>query len=253
MAVSAKPSAFITGASYGVGAATALALAHAGYRIAISATRVENLDDTTARLAAEGEVPIRLALDLREQASIADAVTQVSAAFGQVDVLVNNAGANLRKRAVDVTWAEWDKVMAANLAGAFFLSRQLARCWIAQARPGAIVNIASTHGLVGAAERTVYGISKGALIQMTRMLAIEWAEHGIRVNAVAPGRLDTASPSRAERTGDAAYMAAMIARVPLHRLATAGEVAAAVCYLVSPLAASITGQTLVLDGGLTAA
>jgi len=97
-----------------------------------------------------------------------------------------------------------------------------------------------------------YGV-EGALIQMTRMLAIEWAEHDIRVNAIAPGRLETRSPSRAARTDDPAYMRAMLARIPLHRLATVDEVAAAVCYLASPQAGSITGQTLVLDGGITVA
>src|SRR4029078_4105037 len=160
---------------------------------------------------------------------------------------------NLRKIAVDVTWADWDAVMASNLRGAFFLSQQLGRRLIAAGRPGDIVNIASTHGLVGAAERSTYGIAKGALIQMTRMLAIEWAEYGIRINAIAPGRLDTRAPSRAARTDDPRYMQAMLARVPLHRLATVDEVAAAVCYLASPQAASLTGQTLVLYGGITMA
>jgi NAD(P)-dependent dehydrogenase (short-subunit alcohol dehydrogenase family) len=97
----------------------------------------------------------------------------------------------------------------------------------------------------------VYGTSKGGLIQMTRMLAAEWAEHGIRVNAVAPGRLETASPSRAARTCDPEYLEAMRARIPLKRLATAEEVAAAVCYLASPEANAITGHTLVLDGGMS--
>jgi NAD(P)-dependent dehydrogenase (short-subunit alcohol dehydrogenase family) len=167
--------------------------------------------------------------------------------------LVNNAATNLRKLAVDVTSQEWDEVMATNLRGAFFLSQQIARRLIASGRPGAIVNIASTHGLLGAAERSVYGISKGALIQMTRMLAIEWAEHSIRVNAVAPGRLDTPSPARAARTGDPEYLKSMRARIPLNRLATVEDVAAAVCFLASPQASSITGHTLVLDGGMTVA
>jgi NAD(P)-dependent dehydrogenase (short-subunit alcohol dehydrogenase family) len=104
---------------------------------------------------------------------------------------------------------------------------------------------------VGAAERSTYGVSKAAIVQMTRMLAIEWAAHGIRVNAVAPGRLDTPSPSRADT--DPKYMAAMLARIPMHRLATAEEVAAAICYLASAEAGSVTGQIIVLDGGLTAA
>jgi NAD(P)-dependent dehydrogenase (short-subunit alcohol dehydrogenase family) len=246
-----RPTAFVTGASYGVGAATALALARAGYEVAVSATRAENLDDTVTKLAAIGARALPLALDLRAQASIERAMADIVAGFGSVDLLVNNAGANLRKLAVDVAWADWDAVMATNLRGAFFLAQQVGRHLIASGRPGSIVNIASTHGLVGAAERSTYGISKGALIQMTRMLAIEWAPHGIRVNAIAPGRLDTSSPSRAARTSDPAYMAAMLARIPLGRLATVEEVAAAVCYLASAQAASITGQTLVLDGGMT--
>jgi NAD(P)-dependent dehydrogenase (short-subunit alcohol dehydrogenase family) len=247
----ATPTAFVTGASYGVGAATALALARAGFDVAVSATKTDNLHDTMGKLAATGTRTVPLVLDLRSQASIERAMTDVLAAFGGLDLLVNNAGSDLRKLALDVTWADWDAVMAPNLRGTFFLTQQLGRHLIASKRAGAVVNIASTHGLVGAAERSTYGISKGALIQMTRMLAIEWAPHGIRVNAVAPGRLDTPSPARAVRTGDPRYMEAMRARIPLQRLTTVGEVAAAVCYLASPQAASITGQTLVLDGGLT--
>jgi NAD(P)-dependent dehydrogenase (short-subunit alcohol dehydrogenase family) len=243
----------VTGASYGVGAATALALARAGFAVAVSARRTENLAQTVAKLEATGARVVPLVLDLNSQSSIERAMVDVIAAFGRLDLLVNNAGGNLRKLAVDVAPADWDAVMATNLRGAFFLSQQMGRHLIANGRPGVIVNIASTHGLVGAPERSVYGISKGALIQMTRMLAIEWAAHGIRVNAVAPGRLDTPSPSRAARTSDPAYMDAMRARIPLSRLATAEEVADAVCYLASPQAASITGQTLVIDGGMTVA
>jgi NAD(P)-dependent dehydrogenase (short-subunit alcohol dehydrogenase family) len=248
-----RRTAFITGASYGVGAAAALALARDGFDVAVSATSAENLDGTLAKLEALGARALPLVLDLRAQASIERAMAEVLAAFGHLDLLVNNAGANLRKLAIDVTWAEWDAVIATNLRGAFFLTQQVGRHLIAGKRPGAIVNIASTHGVVGAAERSVYGISKGALIQMTRMLAVEWAEHGIRVNAIAPGRLDTPSASRAARTTDPKYMEAMLTRIPLKRLATAEEAAAAVCYLASPQAVSITGQTLILDGGLTAA
>jgi NAD(P)-dependent dehydrogenase (short-subunit alcohol dehydrogenase family) len=249
----AKRTAFVTGASYGVGAATAVALAQAGYDVAISARGLENLAATMSKLAASGVHIVPIVLDLTSRDSIERALVDVIAALGHVDVLVNNAGANLRKLAVDVTWEEWDALMAVNLTGGFFLTQAVGRHLIASGRPGAIINLASTHGLVGAAERSVYGISKGALIQMTRMLAIEWAPHGIRVNAIAPGRLDTPSPSRAARTSDPGYMDAMRSRIPLQRFATVEEVAAAVCYLASPQAASITGQTLILDGGLTAA
>lgn len=243
--------AFVTGASYGVGAATALALARQGYAVALSATRAKNLDAVLAQLERAGARAVPVVLDLRAQESIAEAFAQVVGAFGTLDVLVNNAGANLRKRAVDVTPAEWDDVIGANVTGTFFLSQEFGRHLIAGGRPGALVNIASTHGIVGASERSTYGISKAAIIHMTKMLAIEWAEHGIRVNAIAPGRLDTASPSRQD--ADPAYMQAMLRRIPLHRLTTAEEVAEAACYLAGPQAASITGHTLVLDGGLLSA
>lgn len=245
-----KRAALVTGASYGVGAATALALARDGFDVAVTATKAGNLAATVQALEGIGGRALPLVLDLRDQASIAQAAA-AAAAFGALDVLVNNAGANLRKRATEVTAAEWDEVMAVNVRGTFFLTQQIGRHLMAAGRGGCIITIASTHALVGAAERSTYGMSKAALVGMTRMLAVEWAEHNIRVNAVAPGRLDTASPSRAETGAERDYMAAMLKRIPLHRLASAEEVAAAVSYLASPAAASMTGQVLVLDGGLT--
>jgi NAD(P)-dependent dehydrogenase (short-subunit alcohol dehydrogenase family) len=249
----ARTAALVTGASYGVGAATALALARAGHDLAITATRTENLRQTVASLADTGARVVPLALDLRAQDAIARAFGEALAALGQIDVLVNNAGANLRRRALDVTPDEWDTVLDTNVRGTFFLSQQAGRYWIVNKHPGCIVNIASAHAFVGAAERSTYGISKAAIVHMTKMLAVEWGDRGIRVNAVAPGRMQTDSPSRAEKGADPAYIGAVLARIPLHRLATAEEVAAAVAWLASPAAAAVTGQTLVMDGGLTAA
>jgi NAD(P)-dependent dehydrogenase (short-subunit alcohol dehydrogenase family) len=196
---------------------------------------------------------VPLVFDLRDQDNITRLAVDVVAAFGTLDVLVNNAGANLRRDAVDVTPPEWDTVMAVNIRGTFFLTQAIGRHMIAAGRGGAIVNLASTHALIGVAERSTYGISKAALIGMTRMLAVEWAPHGIRVDAVAPGRLDTPSPSRSGKGTDPAYMAAMLARIPLRKQASAEEVAATAVYLTGPAAAAMTGQVLVLDGGLTVA
>jgi NAD(P)-dependent dehydrogenase (short-subunit alcohol dehydrogenase family) len=203
--------------------------------------------------AALPESAISIELELRSQEIIESAIAKVIEKFGRIDLLVNNAGANLCRKAVDVTREEWDDMIATNLTGSFFLTQQVGRHLIARGAAGYIITVSSTHGLVGAVERSTYGITKGALIQMTRMLAIEWADHGIRVNAVAPGRLDTPSPSRAATGSDKSYMEAMLKRIPLHRLATVEEIAAVVAFLASAAATSITGQTIVVDGGLTAA
>ena len=247
-----KQAAFVTGASYGIGEATALALARAGFDVAVSATRLENLSNVVAKLEAAGTRVAPVVLDLRAQSSIEQATAQVIHALGRVDVLVNNAGVTLRKPALEITAAEWDTVIQTNMTGTFFMTQQVARHLVESGRPGCIINIASTHGVVGLAQRSAYGISKAAIIHMTRMLAIEWAEHGIRVNGIAPGRVETGSPARAGTLADPKYREAMLNRIPLHRSCTSEEVAGAVCYLASPPAAYITGQTLILDGGLTA-
>jgi NAD(P)-dependent dehydrogenase (short-subunit alcohol dehydrogenase family) len=242
--------ALVTGASQGIGAATALALARVGYDVAVSDLRPGDLAATLAALAATPARVAALALDLRRLASIEKTIADVAAELGPIDLLVNNAGVTLRKAAVEVTEAEWDEVVGIDLKGTFFISQQMGRHLIAGGRGGVIVSIASAHGLVGFAARSTYGIAKAGIVHMTRMLAIEWAAHGIRVNAIAPGTVET--PSRAPFLAEPAARAAMLGRIPAGRFGTAEEVAAAVRYLASDEAAYITGQTLSLDGGLTA-
>ena len=245
-----RPTALVTGASQGIGAAIAAQLAQHGYDVAVSSTRPEKLSDVVSQVTKAGGRAVPVALDICSHPSVAKAMKEAASALGQLDVLVNNAGIPLKKRAVDISPEEWDRVIGTNLTGTFFMSQEMARHLLATRRPGSIINIASTHGLVGLPERAAYSIAKGAVIHMARVLAVEWAAHGIRVNAVVPGRVDTAS--RAASLAEPGYRDMALNRVPLRRFATANEVAAAVCYLASPQASYVTGQALVLDGGLTA-
>ncbi|MDH3287899.1 MAG: SDR family oxidoreductase [Betaproteobacteria bacterium] len=245
-----RPTALVTGASQGIGAAIAVGLAQNGFDVAVSSTHPEKLSDVLSQLAATGARSVPLELDVCSHPSIAKAMGEAIGAFGQVDVLVNNAGIPLKKPAVDITAEEWDCVMNTNVTGTFFMSQEMGRHLLAARRPGCIINIASTHGLVSLPERAAYSIAKAAVIHMARVLAVEWAGHGIRVNAIVPGRVDTAS--RAGSLAEPGYRDMALSRIPLRRFATSDEIAAAVCYLASPEAGYITGQALVLDGGLTA-
>ena len=250
MAVAQRPGAIVTGASQGLGAAIALDLARRGYDLAVTARDVKTLDEVRSELHTLGARVVPIALELSSQESIEEAVANAAAAL-PLELLVNNAAVTLRRHALEVTPAEWQKVIDINLTGTFFMCQQMARSLVKAGRRGSIVNLTSTHGMVALIERSTYGIAKAGIIHMTRVLAYEWAPRGVRVNAVAPGTVDT--PSRA------AYFDAnpgsrdvMLARVPSERFSTMDEVAGAVAYLASKDASNITGHTLVLDGGLTA-
>lgn len=249
-AATPRRTALVTGASYGIGAAIALDLANDGFDLAISATNVRNLEDTAAKVAAAGARVVPLALDLRSLDSIKQATDKAIDAFDRLDLLVNNAGTPFRKAALEITLDEWNSVINTNITGTFFVCQSIARHFVSHGLPGCIINLASTHGVVGFAGVAAYGISKAAIIHLTKTLAVEWAEHGIRVNAIAPGTVDT--PSRAATLADPQFRQNILSRVPLHRFGTVEEMASAVRYLASSAATYITGQTLVLDGGVTA-
>jgi NAD(P)-dependent dehydrogenase (short-subunit alcohol dehydrogenase family) len=240
----------VTGASQGIGAEIAVAFARDGYDVAVSSTRTEKLPDVVSRIEAAGARAVAVELDVRSQASIEQALAAAVEGLGQVDVLVNNAAVTIKRLALDITPAEWDSVMDTDLTGTFFMTQRMGRHLIATRRPGCVISIASTHGLVALELRFAYGVAKAGVMHMTRMLAYEWAEHGIRVNAIAPGRVNT--PSREGSLAEPGFREKMLSRVPMRRFGEAGEVAAAACYLAGPAAAYVTGQTLVLDGGLTA-
>jgi 2-deoxy-D-gluconate 3-dehydrogenase len=245
--------AFITGGAFGIGAAVALALARDEFDVAVSGTRVENVAGTCAKLHALRVRPHAVALDVRSKDSVDAAFASVLTELGAIDVLVNNAGIPLSKPALDVEPDEWANVMATNVNGTFFMCQAFGRHLVERKREGLIINIGSTHGLVGYAGRAAYGTSKAAVHQLTKMLAIEWAPLGIRVNAVAPGRVESNSPARANTSSDPRILEASRRRVPLDRFCSVEDVAEAVRYFASPGASYITGHTLVLDGGLTVA
>ncbi len=200
--------ALVTGTSTGLGLEIALGFAQNGYDVAFADRDAAMLDEVMARpeLANVNAVPVTL--ELTSEDSIKDGLNAAIEGLGGLDVVVNNAALALIKPVVDVTWDDWDRLVSVNLKGAYFLSARFAAHCMAADQPGAIVNIASTHGLTGIAGRSVYGVTKGGLIQMTRMLAIEWVEQGIRVNAVAPTTVMT--ESRAEMLKDPDTRARML-------------------------------------------
>ena len=242
--------ALVTGASYGIGQAIAVALAKDGCDVAITDLNAADLAATAAAIEKAGARAVPIALDVTDQASVEAGFARAVAALGKLDILVNNAGIPMTRPAVEITRAEWDAALAVNLSGTFFMCQQMGRHLIGAGRPGAIVSLASTHGTVGFPNVIGYGVAKAGISHMTRILAIEWAPHGIRVNAIAPGTTET--PSRAPVLADPARRETMLKRIPLGRFGNAAEMAAAVRYLTSPDASYITGQILLLDGGLTA-
>lgn len=242
--------ALVTGASTGLGRAIALGLARNGYDVALADREKDLLDDVMGDTALANVNAVPVEIELLSEDSIASGFAAAVDGLGGLDVLVNNAGRPLLRPAVDVTWDEWDAVMDVNLKGAYFLSGRFARHCMDEGRGGAVVNIASTHGMTGLAGRSVYGISKGGLIQMTRMHAIEWAEAGVRVNAIAPTTVLT--ESRQEILKDPEVRARMLSRIPMERFPDPDEIASAVRFLASAAQASITGHVLTVDGGLTA-
>jgi len=246
-----RPKALVTGAAQGIGVAIAVALAKDGFDLALTSRKPETLDDTIEQVNAAGGSAVAVGLDQSSVPDIERAVAEAVSKLGGIDVLVNNAGMQVRKLALEVTSEEWDELMSVNLKGVFFMSREVGRHFVETDRKGRVITIGSIHGLVGFPQRSTYGISKAAVHHMTKMLSYEWADHGIRVNAVAPGMVETAS--RVEYfNARPKEREALLARVPLKRFTSIDDVAGAVSYLAGPQGAYITGQVIVLDGGITA-
>ncbi|MEX5271789.1 SDR family NAD(P)-dependent oxidoreductase [Kocuria sabuli] len=235
--------ALVTGAGRGLGRAIADTLAEFG-----AVVHGTSRDPATARQIADRYGTAPLLLDITDIGSFPRLVDELEGADG-IDLLVNNAGINITRRAVDVTIEDWDAVMDANLKGSFFLTTAVARHWLSHKRGGAVVNVASQAGLVAIEERAAYGTSKAGLIHLTRLLALEWARENIRVNAVAPTFVRTELTASTLDRPD--WAAELLSRIPAGRFGEPEDVAGAVAFLLSDAASLITGQTLAIDGGYT--
>ncbi|MSQ37510.1 MAG: glucose 1-dehydrogenase [Chloroflexi bacterium] len=239
--------AMVTGASRGIGRGIALELARAGAAVAVTARNLADLNDTVREIEAAGSRALQVTLEVRDRSSIRAAVPAVEERLGPIDVLVNNAGVQRLRLALDMAEEDWDCVLDVNLNGLFFCCQEVGRRMVDRRR-GKIINVSSAAGLIASPERVAYASSKAAVLMLTRVLALEWAAYGVTVNAVAPTFVETELGALTlDRPG---AREAIVSRIPLGRLATVEDVAAAVRYLASPAANFVTGTTIGVDGGL---
>jgi 2-dehydro-3-deoxy-D-gluconate 5-dehydrogenase len=240
--------ALVTGASGGLGQGFAVALAAAGADVVISELpqKLESCAITLELIRAYGRSAKAIGLDVQDVAQCQQAALEA----GAVDILVNNAGVNRVQWAEDVTEENWDLVLNTNLKGAFFLTQAVGKQMIARGQGGRIINIASQNGLIGYYQRAAYCSAKAGLINQTRVLALEWAKHGITVNAIAPTFVVT--PLTEQTFSQPEIKADLESRIPMGRIGTVSDMLGACVFLSSSAAGFITGHTLTVDGGWTA-
>jgi len=242
--------AFVSGASRGLGKGFALTLARAGADVAITSRTLGSLAETVREVEALGRRAVPLELDVRDHNSIQHAAAAAVEAFGgRIDILVNNAGCNVRKPALEVTWEDWNLILETNLRGVFFLAQAVARDGMLPHRAGRIVNIGSVTCHAGYAGLAPYGASRGGVKQLTMSLAHDWGSHGVTVNCLAPGWFKTAQ--NRVMYEDARWVEYLCERIPLGRPGAPGDLDGALLFLASEASAYVTGQTLYVDGGIT--
>lgn len=242
--------ALVTGAASGIGRAVAIAFAYQGARLWLADIDGAGLAKTVAQA---GRDAMAIELDVSDSSAVASAVAQIDKAAGGIDLLVNAAGAYALQPWLEISPDVWDRIFAVNARGIMVTSQAVARSMVAHGRGGAIINIASAAGRRGDPNSVAYSASKAAAISITQSAALGLAPYGIRVNAIAPGPVDTAMWAdvvrlRADRGDHSAEQ--MAARVPLGRISTAEEQAQAAVFLASADSSYVSGQTLNVDGGL---
>lgn len=238
--------ALVTGANGGLGAHFARTLAASGARVALAARDVASVRDAAASLREAGGLAHAVALDVTKRDSVVAAIDEAARALGPVTVVVNNAGIAVTKPLLDHTDDDWDRVIGVNLTGAWRVAQASARHMVAHGKGGSIVNVASILGLRVAAQVPSYAASKAGLIQLTKAMALELARHRIRVNALAPGYVETGINREffASEAGQA-----LVRRIPQRRIGDPSELDGALLLLASDAGAYMTGSVVVLDGG----
>lgn len=240
--------AFVTGTSRGLGQYFARALARAGADLVLTSRDRQSLAEFESEMRGLGRKTLTLALDVRKQESIRSAVESAWEHFGQIHILVNNAGCNVRKPALDVTWDDWDMVLETNLRGSFFTAQAFARHMIKK-KYGRIINIGSVTSVFGYAGLAPYGASRGGMRQLTMSLADDWGPYGITVNCLAPGWFRT--DQNKVMYEDAEWVAYLTDRIPVKRPGTPDDLDGAIVFLASEDSRYVTGQTLLVDGGIS--
>lgn len=244
--------ALITGAGSGLGQAIAVGFAQSGADVAITELpgKAAAAAQTAEQIQAAGRRAFVCELDVTKAPMIHQTVDDTLMHFGRIDILVNNAGINIPKWALDVTEDDWDRIQDVNLKGVFFTAQTVAKKCLVPQGGGKIINIASMMGVVGYNKRAAYCSSKAGVVNLTRVLAFEWAKYKILVNAIGPTFIYT--PLTAPMFEDPDFHADVLNRIPLGRIGKPEDVVGAAIYLASPASDLVTGQTLLVDGGWTA-